>query len=70
MAILSPIEAQDQLEHVHDDRVPELLASQIICFVLAVVAVVLRLMSRKLSKVSIEAEYVILHVSCHLPRPL
>lgn len=59
MAVLSPIEAQDQLEHIHDDRIPELLASQIICFVLAFVAVVLRLLSRKRSKTSIEAEYVL-----------
>lgn len=64
MATLSPIGAQDQLEHIHDDRVPEMLASQIICFIVALVAVVVRLLSRKLGRVPIKAEYVFQNICC------
>lgn len=54
MTQLSPSDIQYQLDHLHDSRVHELLVAQIICFVLAVTAVILRLASRRLSKVPVQ----------------
>lgn len=61
MAKLSSSDIHYQLEHLHDSKIPLLLVSQIICFVLAVTAVILRLVSRRLNKASIQSDdYMIL----------
>ncbi|MCJ1266425.1 hypothetical protein MMC22_006310, partial [Lobaria immixta] len=61
MAKLSSSDIQYQLEHLHDSGIPRLLVSQIICLVLAVIAVILRLVSRRLNKASIQSDdYMIL----------
>lgn len=61
MVQLSPSDIQYQLEHSHESRVHVLLVSQIICFVLAVTAVILRLVSRRLIKAPIQSDdYMIL----------
>lgn len=54
MGLLSPDEVHYQLAHVHDDRSPELYASQIICYVLACIAVALRLISRRLVRAKLQ----------------
>lgn len=45
-----------QLAHVKDDRSSELIASHVVCLTLAGIAVVLRLIARRLSKAVIAAE--------------
>lgn len=56
MAELSASDIQYQLEHIDESRIPELLVSQIICFVLAVAAVILRLLSRRLHQAPIKSD--------------
>lgn len=53
---LPPAEAQYQLDHINDSRVKEILSSQIACFALATIAVVLRFLSRRASKTAIKAD--------------
>lgn len=61
MAQLSASDIQYELEHLHESRVHVLLVSQLICFVLAVIAVILRLVSRRLIKAPIQSDdYMIL----------
>ncbi|KAL9045427.1 MAG: hypothetical protein Q9214_001524 [Letrouitia sp. 1 TL-2023] len=61
MGLLSADEVQYQLAHVHDDRSPELYASQIICYTLACIAVALRLISRRLVRAKLQNDdYMIL----------
>lgn len=61
MAKLSPSDIQYQLEHLQDNKVPEILEYQIICFILAIIAVILRLVSRRLHRASIQSDdYMIL----------
>lgn len=61
MAKPSPSDIQYQLEHLHDNKIPQLLVSQITCFVLAITAVILRLVSRRLNQASIQSDdYMIL----------
>ncbi len=49
---LGPKALQYQLDHVHDDRGPEMVVSVIVVSVLAVLAVALRLVCRRQLKVS------------------
>ncbi|KAL8868544.1 MAG: hypothetical protein Q9174_004921, partial [Haloplaca sp. 1 TL-2023] len=61
MSTLSPEEIAHQKAHIHDDRSAELYGAQITCFLLAVIAVALRLVSRRLIKAKIMADdYMIL----------
>lgn len=53
---LSPTEIEYELAHIHDNRAPDLVISAAICIVLAITAVVLRLLARRLSKVRILAD--------------
>lgn len=45
-----------QKEHIHDNRVPSLVASNVVCFGIACIAVFLRFISRKVAKVKYEAD--------------
>ena len=53
---LPPAEAQYQLDHINDSRVKDLLSSQIACFAPATIAVILRFVSRRVSKIAIKAD--------------
>ena len=46
----SPSEVQAQLAHIHDDRSGQLIKSGAICLSVAITAVILRLISRRLSR--------------------
>lgn len=45
-----------QKQHVYDNRGPAIIASHVICFSLASIAVVLRFVSRKIARVKYEAD--------------
>ncbi|KAI9876590.1 MAG: hypothetical protein M1830_006168 [Pleopsidium flavum] len=61
MAELPASEIQYQQAHISDDRTTSIIVSNVICFVAACVAVSLRLISRRLSVVSMQADdYMIL----------
>lgn len=47
---ISPSEAQDQLAHVHDNRSGEIIIAGAICLSMAIAAVILRLIARRLSR--------------------
>ncbi|KAL8690594.1 MAG: hypothetical protein Q9218_003998 [Villophora microphyllina] len=52
-SLLPPAVLQYQLDNIHDNRGPEIIASIVVVFVLATIAVALRLQCRHLMKVSI-----------------
>lgn len=56
MVAPSPAEIQYQLAHIHEDRSLDIILSHAICLPIAVIAVVLRLVSRRLIKDSIQAD--------------
>ncbi|KAF6240945.1 hypothetical protein HO173_000738 [Letharia columbiana] len=56
MAQLSPTEIQYELEHIHQDRAPDIIASYAICLSLACIAVVLRFVARRTSRASLQAD--------------
>ena len=53
---LSPAEIKYELAHIHDNRASNIVVSSIICISSATVAVLLRLLARRLSKVKILAD--------------
>lgn len=53
---LSPSEIKYELAHSHDNRASNITVSSIICISLATLAVMLRLLARRLSKVKILAD--------------
>lgn len=55
-ASLPPAEAQYQLAHINESRVPAIVSSQIACLVIAVIAVVLRFVSRRMIKTALKAD--------------
>ncbi len=58
---LSPAEIKYELAHIHESRAPNIVISSTICISLAITAVILRLLARRLSKVKILADdYMIL----------
>ncbi|KAL8627718.1 hypothetical protein Q9189_006585 [Teloschistes chrysophthalmus] len=60
-ALIPPGQLQQQLNHIHDDRAPDIVASISVVFALAVVAVTLRLICRRLMKVALSYDdYLIL----------
>lgn len=56
MATPNPAEIQYQLSHIHEDRSKDIVNSNTICMVIAIVAVILRFVSRRLCKVAILAD--------------
>ena len=56
MAQLSPTEIQYELEHIHQDQVPNIIASYATCLSLAYIAVVLRFVARRTSRASLRAD--------------
>lgn len=74
-ALIPPGQLQQQLNHIHDDRAPDIVASISVVFALAVVAVTLRLICRRLMKVALSYDdYLILvglvrqHGTAHVVR--
>lgn len=60
-SLLSSTEIEYELAHIHDNRAPNVVISAAICISLAITAVLLRLLARRLSKVRILADdYMIL----------
>ena len=53
---LPPAEAQYQLDHVHESRFQAIASSQIACLIIAFIAIILRFVSRRLSKTPIKAD--------------
>ena len=53
---LPPAEAQYQLAHIHESRAKELVVSHFICLMIAVVAVTLRFVSRRMSKTPLKMD--------------
>ncbi len=53
---LPPAEAQYQLDHINESRVSDIVSSHIACLVIAIVAIVLRFASRRMSKTAIKAD--------------
>lgn len=50
----SPASLQYQMEHIHDSEVPSMVAANVASMVLAVIAVALRFLSRRVAKVKYE----------------
>ena len=59
MATPNPAEIQYQLLHIHEDRSKDIVNSNAICMVIAIVAVALRFVSRRLCKVAILADDIV-----------
>jgi len=53
---LPPAEAQYQLDHINESRLQDIVSSHIACLVIAVVAIALRFISRRISKTAIKAD--------------
>ncbi len=56
MATPNAAEIQYQLSHIHDDRSRDIVSSNIVCGIIAIIAVTLRLASRRLCKAAILAD--------------
>lgn len=56
MALPTSEEIQYQEEHIHDDRSGNIVTSHAICIALAAIAVLLRLIARRMCKASIRAD--------------
>lgn len=56
MALPNAEEIQYQEEHIHDDRSGNIVTSHAICIAIAAIAVLLRLISRRMCKASIQAD--------------
>lgn len=56
MTAPSPAEIHYQMEHIHESKASNIIASHVICFVLACIAVVLRFISRRIGKNAIQAD--------------
>ena len=60
MSQLTSSQIQYEMEHETDNAAPRMLASYIVCLVLAYIAVALRFLSRRISKSQInDSDYVI-----------
>lgn len=56
MTLPTPEEIHDQEEHIHDDRSGNIVTSHAICITIAAIAVLLRLISRRMCKSKIQAD--------------
>lgn len=56
MALPTPEEIQYQIEHIHDDRSGDMLISNATGIAIAAIAVLLRFISRRMCKASIQAD--------------
>ena len=56
MAQLSPAEIQYEVEHIRQNRAPDIIASYVTCLSLACIAVVLRLVARRISRASLQVD--------------
>lgn len=56
MARLSPTKIYYELEHVRQDRAPNIIASYVICLTLACIAVVLRFVARRTTGALLKAD--------------
>lgn len=56
MVVPSPAEIHYQLTHINEDRSSNIIISHAICLAIAVIAVLLRLVSRRMIKASIQAD--------------
>lgn len=56
MAQLTPAEIQYEFEHIGQNRAPNIIAAYATCLSLAFIAVVLRLIARKTSRASLQAD--------------
>lgn len=54
--MLSPAEIKYELAHIRDNRASNIVVSSVICISLATIAVMLRLLARRLSKAKILAD--------------
>ena len=54
--VLTPAEIHHQQDHINDNAVPTIIAANVVCFSLAFVAVALRFVCRKVSKIKYEAD--------------
>ena len=55
-ASIPTAELDYQLRHIHDSRVPEIVASLAVCLPAAYIAVVLRFASRRIGKIPLKAD--------------
>jgi uncharacterized membrane protein len=53
---LPPADARYQLEHINESRVKDIVSSHITCLIIAVVAVLLRFVSRRMMKTALKAD--------------
>ena len=53
---LSPVEIKEEAAHIRDDRGGDMVASCVTCITAAIIAVILRLLARRLSKAKILAD--------------
>ena len=53
---LSPAEIEYEMSHIKDDRQKEMIVSSAICIAIAIIAVILRLVARRLSRAKIMAD--------------
>ncbi|MCJ1450945.1 hypothetical protein MMC28_001279 [Mycoblastus sanguinarius] len=51
-----PSEIQQELEHIHDNRAPDIVVSYAICASMAYIAVIMRLIARRISKAPLQAD--------------
>ena len=52
----TPAEIIHQEKHISDDKIPNIIAANAICFPIACIAVLLRFVSRRMSKIKYEAD--------------
>ncbi|MCJ1451660.1 hypothetical protein MMC28_002000 [Mycoblastus sanguinarius] len=55
-SIPTPAEVMDQERHISDNLVPNIIATNAVCFTIACIAVILRFEARRLSRVKYEAD--------------
>lgn len=70
MAAPNAAEIQYQLSHIHEDRSKDIVYSNIICIVIALIAVVLRLASRRLCRAAILADDYVCFAALVSPFPV
>ena len=67
---LSLDEMQDQLDHLHDNKAPQMVAASISFIVISTVAVILRLVARRMQKIRLGSDDYMIVVSLVRPSRL